>query len=101
MANLFAFFAASDNVAYTIFIVKIVLAALMLICSAFIIGVVMKQSGNSDGLEAMTGSRNDEDSLNESSAQRKERRLKIWTFVCAGLLAVCSIVFVILSAVLE
>ena len=36
--------------------IRIALAALALICTAFIIFVVMKQSGNSDGTEAFTGS---------------------------------------------
>ncbi len=101
MANILALFAASDSVAYTVFIIKIVLACLMLLSAAFIIFVVMKQSSNSDGMEAMTGSRSEDDNeYNMSSSQRKERRLKIWTFVCAGVLALCAITFVILSAVI-
>ena len=59
--------------------IKIALAALALLCTAFIVFVVMKQSGNSDGVEA---------------------RLKLLTYIAAGILAVACIVLVVLQTFL-
>ena len=63
----------------------------------------MKQSANSDGMEAMSGkSSDDRDSYyGKNSANSKEGKLKKWTYICAGLLAVCAIAFLILSAVVK
>ena len=94
--NLFAMFAKEA----AIFGVRIALAAVALACVIFIIVVVMMQSGNSDGTEAfMGGSKNDdsESYYGKNASSRKERRLKLGTYICAGLLAVCCIVFIILS----
>lgn len=87
-----------------IFITKIVLASIMLLCSGFVIFVVLKQSGNSDGMEAMSGGSrsDDQDSyFNKNASSRKENKLKLLTYISAGLLAVCSLVFLILSAVVD
>ena len=102
MLNLFAFFFAGNG-AQIYLIAKIALAAIILICAAFIIFVVMKQSGNSDGMEAMTGkSSDDRDSYyGKNSSQSKEGKLKKWTFICAAALAVCAIAFLILTAVVK
>ena len=85
--------------------IKIALAALALICTGFIIFVVMKQSGNSDGTEAFTGSssRSDESETyyGKNAGSRKEARLKMWTYIAAGLLAVCCIVLLILQATIK
>lgn len=84
--------------------IRIALAAIALICTGFIIFVVMKQSGNSDGTEAFTGSSNKSDEsetyYGKNASSRKEARLKLWTYICAGVLAVCCIVILILQAVI-
>lgn len=84
--------------------IRIALAAIALIAALFIIGVVMKQSGNSDGMEAMTGTvRNDDESetyYGKNAGSRKEAKLKMWTYICAGIIAVVCIVMIILQAVL-
>ena len=84
--------------------IRIALAALALICTGFIIFVVMKQSGNSDGTEAFTGSssRSDESETyyGKNAGSRKEARLKLWTYITSGVLALCCIVMLILQAVL-
>ncbi|MEG2014225.1 MAG: preprotein translocase subunit SecG [Clostridia bacterium] len=92
-----ALFAATN--AYAIFIIKMVLCAIILVCSGFMIVVVMIQKSNSDGTSALGGSgSSDNDSFyGKNKSQRKEHQLKIWTFIAAGLLAICSIVVVILS----
>ena len=55
MLNLLSF--AANSAAYVVLVVRIVLAVLALVAAGFITFVVMKQSGNTDGMEAMTGSR--------------------------------------------
>ncbi len=86
-----------------LFITKIVLAALCLVAVGFIIYVVMKQSGNTDGVEAMTGSfKSDDESetyYGKNAGSRKEAKLKLWTFISAGVLAVCCIVLIILGTI--
>lgn len=102
MFNTLAFLFA-NNGAQILLIAKIALAAIILVCAGFIIFVVMKQSANSDGMEAMSGksSSDDRDSYyGKNSSNSTEGKLKKWTYVCAAALAVCSIAFLILSAVL-
>lgn len=85
--------------------VKIALAALALLCTAFIIFIVMKQSGNSDGMEAMTGSSKNTDEsetfYGKNAGSRKEARLKVLTYVAAGILAVCCIVMIVLQTFVD
>ena len=102
MFNTLAFLFA-NNGALILLIAKIALAAIILVCAGFIIFVVMKQSANSDGMEAMSGksSSDDRDSYyGKNSSNSTEGKLKKWTYICAAALAVCSIAFLILSAVL-
>ena len=85
--------------------IRIALAAIALICTGFIIFVVMKQSGNTDGMEAMTGtsSKSDESETyyGKNAGSRKEARLKLWTYIVSGVLAVCCIVMLILQAFID
>lgn len=85
--------------------IKIALAAIALICAAFIIFIVMKQSGNSDGIEAMTGSSKSADEsetyYGKNAGSRKERLLKILTYVAAGVLAVVCIVMIVLQTFIK
>ena len=83
--------------------IRIALAAVILICTGFIIFVVMKQSGNSDGTEAFTGTSNRDDAesyYGRNAGSRLEARLKLWTYICAGVLAVCCIALIIMAAVI-
>lgn len=84
--------------------IRIALVALALICVGFIIFVVMKQSGNSDGTEAFTGTSKNDDSetyYGKNAGSRKEARLKLWTYISAGVLAVCCIVIIILQTFIK
>ncbi len=85
--------------------IKIALAALALIAAGFIIFIVMKQSGNSDGMEAMTGSSKSADEsetyYGKNAGSRKERLLKILTYVAAGVLAVACIVMIVLQTFIK
>ena len=98
MLSLLSFFAETSDIVAGI---RIALAAIALLCTGFIIFVVMKQSGNSDGVEAMTGSSNKSDEsetyYGKNAGSRKEARLKLWTYIISGLLAVCCIVMLVLQ----
>ena len=98
MLNIIAFAATVPALSY----IKIAIAALALIAAGFIIFVVMQQKGNSDGMEAMTGSSKDDDNesyYGQNSASRRERVLKRWTFICAAVTAVACIVMIILNSI--
>lgn len=88
-----------------VFGIKIALVALALVAAVFIIVVVMKQSGNSDGMEAMTGSSRSSDEsetyYGKNAGSRKERLLKILTYVAAGVIAVVCIVMLVLQTFIK
>ena len=102
MQNLLSFFIEVSDV---VFGIRIALAAIALICTGFIIFVVMKQSGNSDGMEAFTGSSNKSDEsesyYGKNAGSRKEAQLKLWTYIVSGVLALCLIVFLLLQAFIK
>ena len=103
MFNTLAFLFA-NNGAQILLIAKIALAAIILVCAGFIIFVVMKQSANSDGMEAMSGksSSDDRDSYyGKNAGNSTEGKLKTWTFICAAALAVCAVVFLVLTAIFK
>lgn len=98
MLNFLAFAVSTASIVAGI---RIALAAIILIGICFIIFVVMKQSGNSDGTEAFTGGskRDDNESYyGRNASSRLEARLKLWTYICAGVVAVCCIVLIIMAA---
>ena len=102
MLNLLSF--AASTTAYVLLIVRIVLAVLCLVSCGFIIFVVMKQSGNSDGMEAMTGSSKSSDEsesyYGKNAGARTEAKLKKWTYIAAGVLAICCIAMIIIPAII-
>lgn len=76
----------------------ITLMALMLISAVYLIVVVMMQDDNSEGLGAIGGQTNDNESFyGKNTAKRKERIRKILTIVAACLLAVCAVLFYIFA----
>ncbi len=83
-----------------LFIIRIVIACIIFICAGITVVLVIKQSANSDGAQALSGGSDSRDAYGaQSSASRKERRLKLLTYVCAGVIAVCSLAFVIINAI--
>lgn len=103
MLSILSFFAVQT--ADVVAAIRIALAAIGLICIGFIIFVVMKQSGNSDGTEAFTGSsrRSDESETyyGQNASSRREARLKLFTYIASGVVAVCFIVLLILQATIQ
>ena len=98
---MFSILAATSDIVAGI---RIALAALALICAGFIIFVVMKQSGNSDGTEAFTGSSKSSDEsetyYGKNAGSRKDARLKLFTYIASGILAFCCIAMLIVTFVL-
>ena len=86
MLNLLAF---AVNVTALVTGIKIALVALALISAVFIIVIVMTGSSKSAD--------ESETYYNRNAGSRKERILKILTYVAAGVLAVASIVAIILQ----
>lgn len=98
MLNVLSFF-VDQALTNVVFGIKIALAVLALACAVFIIVVVLLQKGNSDGTEAMLGNSKSDDSetyYGKNAGSRREAKLKVWTCVCAGVFAVCCIVFIVL-----
>lgn len=87
-----------------VLIVRIVLAVLCLVSAGFIIFVVMKQSGNTDGMEAMIGSSNKSDDpesyYGKNPGARTEAKLKKLTYIAAIVLAVCCIAMIVIGAII-
>ena len=102
MLNILAF---AVNVTALVSGFKLALVSLALIAAVFIIFVVMKQSGNSDGMEAMTGSSKSSDESEtyyaKNAGSRKERLLKILTYVAAGVIALACLVVLILQSFIK
>lgn len=63
--------------------------------SPFAIVLVMLQPGNSQGIDALGGS--SETFYGKNKGKSTESKLRIWTFVCLGVLAVLAVVFFILQ----
>lgn len=102
MLNFLSFAVATSDIVAGI---RIALVSLILICTGFVIFVVMKQSGNSDGTEAFTGSSSKSDEsetyYGKNAGSRKEARLKLWTYISLGVIAAFSIALLIMQAFIK
>ena len=73
------------NTAYVVFGIKIALAVIALVCTVFIICVVLMQSGNSDGMEAISGSSKSDDSdtyYGKNASSSRVAKLNLGSYVC-------------------
>ena len=77
----------------TIAIVAMFLAALVAIV------LVMLQQSNSEGIQGITGS--SETFFGKNKGQSIESKLKKWSWICLGVLAVISIAFYIVTIILD
>ena len=57
--------------------------------------LVLLQPGNSQGIDALGGS--SETFYGKNKGKSTEAKLKMWTFICLGVLAVLAVVFFILQ----
>lgn len=87
---------ASTDAAYNTYrITSIVLIVLMGVAALAAIILVLLQPGNSQGIDALGGS--SETFYGKNKGKSTEAKLKMWTFICLGVLAVLAIVFFILQ----
>lgn len=81
-----------------VMVIRIVLAALMLVSGIAAIVLVLMQKSNSDGTSALSGGSDSSDTFYaKNKSKRAESKVKTWTYISAIALAVCSIVFFILG----
>ena len=74
---------------------KFVLVGLIVACAIAAIICVLMQSGNSEGVSAITGS--SETFYSKNKGRSKESILKIITVVCLVAIAVCSVGYFLLE----
>lgn len=75
--------------------VSIAMIVCMGVAALAAIILVLLQPGNSQGIDALGGS--SETFYGKNKGRSTEAKLKIWTFVCLGVLAVFAVVFFILQ----
>lgn len=76
-------------------VISIILIAIMALAALAAIVLVLMQPGNSDGIDALGGS--SETFYGKNKGRSLESKLKMWTYICLGVLGVLAIVFFILQ----
>ncbi len=79
--------------------VSVICIALSVLCALFIIIVVMMQSGNSNGIDALNGS--SDTFYGKNKSKTVESKLKVITVVCVVLLVVLMIAFYLIQMLLK
>ena len=85
----------NDSVYATYSAVSITLIVLMGVAALAAIVLVLLQPGNSQGIDALGGS--SETFYGKNKGKSTEAKLKMWTYICLGVLAVLAVVFFILQ----
>ncbi len=80
-----------SNTVYSI--IAYILMGVMFIAAVAAIVLVMLTPGNSNGIDALGGS--SETFYGKNKGKSTESKLKLWTYICLGVLAVLAIVFFI------
>ena len=94
MANLLV--PLQSNAVYAVYrAVSLTLIILMGVAALASIILVMLQPGNSQGIDALSGS--SETFYGKNKGRSVESKLKMWTLICLGVLAVLAVVFFILQ----
>lgn len=87
---------ASSAAAYNTYrIVSFVFIALMFVAAVVAIVLVMLTPGNSNGIDALGGT--SETFYGKNKGKSTEAKLKLWTYICLGVLAVFAVIFFILQ----
>ena len=95
IANLMAVTPATHAMYTTYRIVSLVLIILMGVAALAAIVLVLLQPGNSQGIDALGGS--SETFYGKNKGRSTEAKLKMWTYICLGVLAVLAIVFFVIQ----
>ncbi len=86
--------------AYTAYVTLTTIAiVLMFLASIVAIILVLLQQSNSEGIQGITGS--SETFFGKNKGQSIESKLKKWTWICLGVLAVIAIVFYVVVIALQ
>lgn len=96
MLNILAAFGTAEYTAYVV-LRTIAIVAMFLAALAAIVLVLLQQS-NSEGIQGITGS--SETFFGKNKGQSIESKLKLWSWICLGVLAVLAIAFYIVVIVL-
>ena len=80
-----------SNAVYSV--IAYILMGIMFIAAIAAIILVMLTPGNSNGIDALSGS--SETFYGKNKGKSTEAKLKLWTYICLGMLAVLAIVFFI------
>ena len=88
---MFNLLASSEYVAYRTLTTMAIIAMFLAAIAAIVL--VLLQQSNSEGIQGITGS--SETFFGKNKGQSIESKLKKWTWICLGVLAVISIIFYI------
>lgn len=78
--------------------IRIVLMVLLLSSAVCIIVFVMRQHGEEEGLGAISGQTETQDSFyGKNKSKRKESKMKLWTMICGIVIAVLSIAWFVVE----
>ncbi len=85
--------------AYNVFVILAAVAmGLMFVAALVAIILVLLQQSNSDGIQGITGS--SETFFGKNKGQSIESKLKKWTWISLGVLAVLSIIFYVVMIII-
>ena len=76
-------------------VINLILIISMAISAIAAIVLVLLQPGNSDGMDALGGS--SETFYGKNKGRSIESKLKLWTYICLGVLAALSVIFFIMQ----
>ena len=97
MLNLLVAMGDPQYITYVV-LTTIAIVAMFLAAIVAIILVLLQQS-NSEGIQGITGS--SETFFGKNKGQSIESKLKKWSWICLGVLAVISIAFYIVTIILD
>ena len=85
---------------YTTYVVLTTIAIVAMFLAALVaIILVLLQQSNSEGIQGITGS--SETFFGKNKGQSIESKLKKWSWICLGVLALISLIFYIVTIILE
>lgn len=81
--------------------IRIAFMALILVSAILIVIFVMRQHGEEDGLGAISGQTETQDSFyGKNKSKRKENQMKLWTMISGIAIAVFSIAWFVLELII-
>lgn len=87
---------SGNEASYTAYtVISAILIGVMAVAAIAAIVLVLLQPGNSDGIDALGGS--SETFYSKNKGRSIESKLKMWTYICLGVLGVLAVVFFIIQ----